>query len=116
MRFAQITTVVAAILMAPLAVAVAGPQMGDREFISAARCAAYEGQIEGSSPSLIAAQNRLNLEASRQAAETVAAAQTELRAIYASEADEAELRQEHARACGQASALFANRTLAPGEV
>lgn len=120
MRFAQITTIIAAVLMAPLAVAVAGPQMGGKEFVTAARCAAYASlpQIEGAHPALIVQQNRLNAEASRQADETVDAAHTEVRAIYAraTEADEEQLRQEHAQACGAASALFANRTLAPGAV
>ncbi len=120
MHFAQITTIVAAVLMAPLAVAAVGPSMGSGEFVSAARCVAYASlpQVEGASASLRVAQFRLDAEATRQPAEVAATARTEVREIYAQAAavDAAELRQAHAQACGQARALLANRVLAPGAV
>jgi hypothetical protein len=102
MRFALTATSAAAAIAVPFALSLAQPQMSDAEFLSAVRCAAYADVVGGQDA---AAKRRLNAEARRQPAETVARAEAEVEAIAlqavngGTEADAAMIRQEQARAC-----------------
>lgn len=80
MRFAFVTTSVAAAVAVPLALAAAGPQMSRDEFLSAVRCTAFE-DVHGANPDLGLAKWRLNSEASRQGVEAAAAAEAEVKAV-----------------------------------
>jgi hypothetical protein len=80
MRFAFVTTSVAAAVAVPLALAAAGPQMSREEFLSAVRCTAY-ADVHGPESGLGFAKWRLNSEASRQGAEAAAAAEAEVKAV-----------------------------------
>lgn len=93
MRFSLIAATAAAAIVAPAALAVAGPQLSGQEFISAVRCVAYE-DISAADASLGAAKWRLNVEAARQPEATVAAARAEVRAVARGEV------REVAEACG----------------
>lgn len=104
MRFALIATAVAAVAAGPFVVAAAGPQMDDREFLSAVRCAAYE-KVVGPEPGFGGVRYRLNAEARRQPAETTERARAEIGEItrqaagIEKPADAAMLRQALAQAC-----------------
>lgn len=80
MRFAFVTTSVAAALAVPLALAAAGPQMSRDEFLSAVRCTAFE-DVNSAKSDLGLAKWRLNSEASRQGPDAAAAAQAEVDAV-----------------------------------
>jgi len=120
MRFALITTVVAAALSAPLVAGATGPSMGQDQFLAAVQCEAYSSlpQFKHETAADYGQQMRLNGEAMRQPAETAARAQAEADAIYqhANTAAAPVLRQERNAACGAAGALLANRALAPDAV
>lgn len=77
MRFALIATCAAAAVAVPLALAASGPQMSGEEFVGAVRCAAY-AEVSGAGAG--DARWRLNAEAQRQPADTVAIAEAEVRA------------------------------------
>ena len=82
MRFALLTTSVAAIVAIPMAAATAGPQMSSSEFLSAVQCVAYESAASPNAD-LGVVKLRLNAEASKQTAEVAATAQRSARAINA---------------------------------
>lgn len=120
MRFALITTVLAAAVAAPLAVDATGPSMSRKAFLAAVRCEAYSSlpQLESERRASVSEQVRLNGEAMRQAAATAATAKEQASAIYAhaATASAAQLRQERNNVCGASGAMIANRVLAPGAV
>jgi hypothetical protein len=80
MRFAFVTTVVAAAAAVPMALAATGPQMSRDAFLSAVRCTAY-ADVAGPGADLSLAKWRLNSEALRQSPATAAVAQAEVDAI-----------------------------------
>ncbi len=84
MRFSLLAASAAAVIAIPIALAAAGPQLSEDQFISAVRCVAFE-DVSGADPSLGAAKFRLNVEAARQPEGAVAAARAEVRAIAAGE-------------------------------
>ncbi len=84
MRFSLLAASAAAVLAVPVALAAAGPQLSQDEFISAVRCVAFD-DISGADAGLGAAKWRLNVEAARQPEAAVAAARAEVRAIAAGE-------------------------------
>jgi hypothetical protein len=71
MRFASLATGIAALTLAPLALAAAGPQLSPREFVQAVQCVAYQ---DARGAELAAAKWRLNTEAARQPETAVAEA------------------------------------------
>ena len=105
MRFALIATALAAATGSPFMVAAAGPQMEGGEFLSAARCAAYE-RVAGAAPDFAELRYRLNAEARRQPVETAVQARAEIGEIMRqaggieNPADAAMVRQARAQACG----------------
>ena len=107
MRFALIATSAAAVIAAPFAMVVTGPQMTSEEFLSAVRCVAYQ-DVSRPHAEVAEAKYQLNAEGQRQSAETVAAAQAEVRAVALqavntqTAADSAMLRQARAAACSGA--------------
>ena len=84
MRFSLIAASAAAAIAIPVALAAAGPQLSEDQFITAVRCVAFE-DVSGADVGLGAAKYRLNVEATRQPEEAVAAARAEVRAIAAGE-------------------------------
>ena len=84
MRFSLIAASAAAVIAIPVALAAAGPQLSQDQFISAVRCVAFE-DVSGADAGLGAAKYRLNVEAARQPEEAVAPARAEVRAIAAGE-------------------------------
>jgi hypothetical protein len=80
MRFAFVTTGLAAAVAVPLAMAATGPQMSRGEFLNAVRCTAYE-DANGAATGLGLAKWRLNSEASRQSADVAVAAHAEVKAV-----------------------------------
>ena len=106
MRFAQIATLVAAVISAPLVAAAVGPAMSSGEFVSAARCVAIES-ISGAQVGWPQAQ--LNAEARRQSAATAARARGEIGAVAeAARANPTQLRNARHAACAGVPDLSAN--------
>lgn len=101
MRFAALATTFAAVLAVPLVWGASAPSMSGAEFLSAARCAAYQGLTRDGQGWV---QAGLNAEARRQPAAIVAEASAEVSAIAAKAAheDEANLRMAREAACASA--------------
>lgn len=110
MRFALITTAVAAAVAMPFALAAAGPQMAPGEFVSAVRCTAFE-QVVAPQQDLGAIKMQLNGEARRQAPDVAQRARADAAAIaqaavnIESPADMAMMRAHARSACAQADVL-----------
>ena len=112
MRIAQIATCVAAVVSVPLMAAAVGPDMTSTQFLSAARCAAYESLPGiGETANIGWVQAELNAEARRQPAETAAEAHAQVHAIArgAATEDTASLRQARNAACTGANTIAAQR-------
>lgn len=79
MRFAVFATSVAALAAVPLAVTAMGPRMETDEFLNAVRCTAH-ANVAGLAD-MHAERRRLNAEARRQPAESVAQARAVVAAV-----------------------------------
>jgi hypothetical protein len=106
-RFAIITTAVAAAIATLFVAQITGPQMSSDQFLTAVRCTAYEN-IGRSDPALAEAKWRLNSEARLQPVETAVLARAEVTEIarkavsIQTAADVAMIHQERAAACSGA--------------
>lgn len=79
MRFALIATSIAAVVAIPFALQAGGASMSRENFLSAVRCTALADASEAGAPD--GAKWRLNTEARRQGADTIAAARSEVAQI-----------------------------------
>lgn len=84
MRFSLLAASAATVVAIPIALAAAGPQLSQDQFVDAVRCVAFE-DVSGADQGLGAAKWRLNVEAARQPEAAVAAARAEVRAIATGE-------------------------------
>ncbi|MEJ0060398.1 MAG: hypothetical protein WDM79_12860 [Terricaulis sp.] len=111
MRFASIVTIVAAVASAPLMASATSPQMGEGQFVSAVRCAAYDSlpQFAGENSHIAGVRSQLNGELRRQPATAAAAAHDAVEAIarQAANADAAALEADRTAACSGADQMIA---------
>lgn len=99
MRFALIATCAAAVVAVPLAVQASGPQMTQNEFLSAVRCAAYQGADAD-------ARYQLNTEARHQSPAVAAEArQIALQAVNGAEDGNGAMVEAESAACAGAALI-----------
>ena len=105
MRFAAFATCLSIVAIAPMAIAIAGPDLDQASFLSAVRCAAYDAAPAIASRNFPVERLRLNAEARGHSPALVDQARAEIDAVakLAANTTAADLRRARATACAVTS-------------